>query len=188
VRRKDRRDPELQDSLSARFRIGDSAALEEVIDRYSAYAAKIISVFLNQTLPPEDMEETLSDTFLALWGSRERIEGDIKPYLAAVARNAARTRLRKYHPMEPLPEEPLLADGAPTPEQATEKAEQRAAVHQALEALNSADQELFLRFYYLDQTVAEIAAVTAQNESTLKSRLKRGREKMRQYLIERGLA
>lgn len=178
----------MQDSLNARFRIGDQAALEEVMARYSAYAAKIISVFLNRTLPPEDLEEALSDTFFALWENRERIEGDLKPYLAAIARNVARTRLRKFHPTEPLSEENDLADGGPSPEQALEKLERSDAVRDALKILSEADRALFLRFYYLEQTVAEIALVTGENQSTLRSRLKRGREKLRQHFMERGLA
>ena len=63
----------MNDQLSARLRLGDPAALEEVMDLYTAYAAKIISVYLNRTLPAEDLEEVLSDVFVNLWNSRERL-------------------------------------------------------------------------------------------------------------------
>ena len=45
----------MKDDLSARLRLGDPAALEEAMDRYAAYAAKIIAAYLNRTLPAEDM-------------------------------------------------------------------------------------------------------------------------------------
>ena len=41
----------MKDALSARLRLGDPAALEAVMDKYTSYAAKIISVYLGRTLP-----------------------------------------------------------------------------------------------------------------------------------------
>lgn len=178
----------MKDHLSARLRLGDPGALEEAMDRYAAYAARIIAAFLNRTLPPEDMEEALSDVFVSLWNSRERLEGDVKPYLAAIARNAARQRLRQLRPTEALPEDLRLVDGAPLPEERIETAERTAALRRAVDALPPEDRELFIRFYYLEQTVAEIAAVTGQNPSTLRGRLRRGRKKLREELLERGVS
>lgn len=178
----------MKDHLSARLRLGDPGALEEAMDRYASYAARIIAAFLNRTLPAEDMEEVLSDVFVSLWNSRDKLEGDVKPYLAAIARNAARQRLRQFRPVEALPEELPLADASPLPEQQAETAERAAALRQAVDALPPDDRELFIRFYYLEQTVAEIAAVTGQNPSTLRGRLRRGREKLRQTLLERGVS
>lgn len=175
----------MRDDLSARLRLGDPNALEEAMDRYAPYAAKIIAAYLNQILPPEDMEEALSDVFILLWNSRGNLRGDVKPYLAAIARNAARQRLRQFRPASPLPEAPVLEDTAPLPEQRLETAEEAAALHRALESLPPADRELFIRFYFLEQTVEEIAAVTGQNASTLRGRLRRGRAKLKQTLTER---
>lgn len=173
--------------LSARLRLGDPAALEEIIDLYAAYAAKIISVYLNRTLPAEDLEEVLSDVFVSLWNSRERLTGEIKPYLAAIARNAARQKLRQSRFMEALPENWDTQDQAPLPEQQLESAEQAAALRQAINGMVPEDRELFIRVYFLEQTVEEIAAVTGQNTSTLRVRLHRGRKKLRQMLLERGI-
>ena len=117
----------MKDDLSARLRLGDPAALEEAMDRYAAYAAKIIAAYLNRTLPAEDMEEALSDVFVSLWNNREHLEGEVKPYLAAIARNAARQKLRQFHPAEALPEDRELVDNAPLPEQ------QLDAVHERLQ-------------------------------------------------------
>jgi RNA polymerase sigma factor (sigma-70 family) len=180
---------DLQTQLTARLRLGDPAALERAIDCYGAYAAKIIAAFLNRRMTQEDMEEAVSDVFVALWNSRERLESDdLRPYLAAIARNTARQRLRALHPTEPLPEETELPDETPSPEGLTETAESAAELREAIDSLPPEDRELFVRFYYLDQTVAEISAVTGQNQATLRSRLRRGRMKLKQYLTERGIA
>lgn len=175
------------DDLSKRLRLGDPAALDEVMDRYAAYAAKIIAVFLNQTLPPEDLEEVLSDVFVSLWTHRGELQGDVKPYLAAIARNAARSKLRQFRPTEPLPEDFGLRDDGPLPEERLETAEEAAAVRRAMEQLPPKDRELLFRFYFLDQTTDEIALITGQNPSTLRGRLRRGRQKLKNLLQERGV-
>ena len=177
----------MKDDLTARLRLGDSTALEEAMDRYAAYAAKIIAAYLNRTLPPEDMEEVLSDVFISLWNSRARLEGEGKPYLAAIARNAARQKLRQYRPTEPLPEDRELADEALLPEQQAEAAEQASLLREGIDTMAPEDRALFLRVYYLGQTVEEVAAVTGQNPSTLRVRLHRGRKKLKQFLLERGV-
>ncbi len=179
----------MQDKLIARLRLGDLAALEEIMDRYGPYSAKILEAFLGRSMTREDLEEALSDVFVALWNSRDRIEGeDLRPYLAAIARNMARQRLRRRRPEEPLPEEEILLDGAPGPETLAETAETAAELRRAVNGLPEEERALFLRFYYLEQTTAEIAAATGENEATLRSRLRRGREKLRRYLTERGMA
>lgn len=177
----------MKDDVSARLRLGDPQALEEVMDRYAVYAAKIIAAYLNRTLPAEDMEEVLSDVFVSLWNSRANLRGDVKPYLAAIARNAARQKLRQFRPTEALPEDTTLSDGRPLPEEQAETAEQAAFVRQAIDAMPPENRELFIRFYYLEQTVEEIAAVTGQNASTLRGRLRRERIKLKQILLERGV-
>ena len=177
----------MKDDLSARLRLGDHKALEEIMDRYASYAAKIIAAYLNRTLPAEDMEEALSDVFVNLWNNRGRLQGDVKPYLAAIARNTARQKLRQFHPTEALPEDIELADASPLPEQQAESAERSAILRQAIHAMSPENRELFLRFYYLGQTVDEIAAVTGQNASTLRGRLRRERTKLKQVLLERGV-
>ena len=176
-----------QEDLAVRLRLGDPAALEEAMELYMPYAAKIIAAYLNRTLPPEDMEEVLSDVFVSLWQTRSRLRGEVKPYLAAIARNAARQKLRQFRPTEPLPEHLEPADEAPLPEQQALLAEEAAALRRSLDALPPETRELFLRFYYLGQTVEEIAAVTSQNASTLRSRLRRERAKLRETLSERGI-
>ena len=175
------------DDLSRRLRLGDPAALEEVMDRYAVYTAKIIAVFLNQTLPQEDMEEVLSDVFFNLWTHRENLRGEIKPYLAAITRNAARSRLRQFQPCEGLSEGFSPGSATLPPEEEMEKREEAEAVRAAMERLSPEDRELFFRFYFLDQTTDEIALVTGQNPSTLRSRLRRGRQKLKLILEERGI-
>ena len=177
----------MKDNLSARLRLGDPDALAEVMDRYAVYAAKIIAVYVNRILPAEDMEEILADVFVNLWNSRANMQGEVKPYLAAIARNAARQKLRQFRPAEPLPEDIELRDEEPLPQELAETAERAAILRRVIDDLPEERRELLIRFYYLEQTVEEIAAVTGRNASTLRGQLRRERMKLKEILQERGV-
>jgi len=49
-------------------------------------------------------------------------------------------------------------------------------------SMTQPDKEIFLRFYYYCQSISVIAEKMGMNQSTVKTRLKRGREKLRQHL------
>ena len=46
------------------------------------------------------------------------------------------------------------------------------------------DREIFLRFYFYCQKISQIAAAMELKENTVKSRLSRGREKLKASLLE----
>ena len=56
----------------------------------------------------------------------------------------------------------------------------------ALEEMSDPDQEIFLRHYYYYQTTAQIASELQMNINTVQSKLRRGRETLRQKLIQGG--
>ena len=73
-------------------------------------------------------------------------------------------------------------------QQALEEQEQAALVRQALEMLEPATKEVFLRYYYQRQKTAQIAGEMQMNASTVRSRLARGRAALRKALQERGIS
>ena len=99
-----------------------------------------------------------------------------------MARNAARDRLRRAVPEQPLPEDAVLVDDR-TPETALTEKERTARVRLALLSLEPADREVFLRRYYYCQKLGDISREMGLNESTVKSKLRRGREKLRAFLL-----
>ncbi len=72
---------------------GSQEALAWFIDRYGAYVSAVIRGILGTALAESDVEETASDVFFSLWNNAERVRsGAARPWLSAVARNAARDR------------------------------------------------------------------------------------------------
>lgn len=165
---------------------GQRGALDKVISHYSSYVASIARNVSGVQTTREDLEEIVSDVFIALWRTAERLDETrpLKSYLAAIARNAAVDRLRRIRPEDPLPEEDILsADEAQGPEAEALKREQAETLRRLLLEMAADDREIFVRFYYYRQTVREIAALLGRNESTVKARMARGRARLRERLI-----
>ena len=169
------------------LRRGQRGALDKAVAQYSGYAAAIARSVLGPAATREDLEEIVSDVFVALWRSADRLDETrpLKGYLAAIARNAAIDRLRRLHPTEPLPADDLLhADEADGPEAQALRREQAETLRRLLLEMAADDREIFVRFYYYRQTVREIAQIMERNESTVKARLARGRARLRDKLTK----
>ena len=95
--------------------------------------------------------------------------------------------MRRARPVLPL-EEDFLLPADRQAQQALEEQEQAALVRQALEMLEPATKEVFLRYYYQRQKTAQIAGEMQMNASTVRSRLARGRAALRKALQERGIS
>ena len=160
---------------------GSQDALAWFIHRYGAYVSTIIHNIIGQRMSNADVEEVASDVFLALWNNAGKIlPNAARSWLATVARNTARSRLRRASDTLPLDEEAVIVDDR-TPEATLERREQAVRVRMALLSLNPVDREVFLRFYY--QKTADIAADMGLNESTVRTKLNRGRAKLRDFLL-----
>lgn len=162
---------------------GSQDALAWFIQRYGAYVSTIIHNIIGQRMSNADVEEVASDVFLALWNNAGKIlPNAARSWLATVARNTARSRLRRASDTLPLDEEAVIVDDR-TPEATLERREQAVRVRMALLSLNPVDREVFLRFYYYYQKTADIAADMGLNESTVRTKLNCGRAKLRDFLL-----
>ena len=118
---------------------GSQDALAWFIHRYGAYVSTIIHNIIGQRMSNADVEEVASDVFLALWNNAGKIlPNAARSWLATVARNTARSRLRRASDTLPLDEEAVIVDDR-TPEAALERREQAVRVRMALLSLNPVD-------------------------------------------------
>ena len=154
------------------------------MERYTPYVAAIAARILPGS--PQEWEELTADVFLCAWRERKKLQpGKIKSWLATVARNRALNRLRQRRELLPL-EEDVLVLTQDSPQRELEAQEAAQLVQAALESLEQTDRELFVRHYYYGQTVARAAEEMGMNLSTAKTRLRRGREKLKQHLEREG--
>lgn len=176
-----------EDKILHKMRRNDPDGLKALMNRYIPYVSTVVWNILRYAMTPEDAEEVVSDVFLAAWNRAEDLQcGKVKAWLGAVARNKAKNKLRDLGQELPLEEDLLeLSDGT-TPLDALEQAQERELVRQAVDSLPSEDREIFLRYYYYAQTVEEISWAMLMPVSTVKTRLRRGRMKLKSYLSKEG--
>jgi len=162
---------------------GDSSALGWFIDRYTGYVAAVVSNIIGATYSREDIEEVVSDAFVALWQNAGCIKNDgAKAYLARIARNKAVDVLRSGGDINLPLEEDALELLSPGPEDELSKACDRRAVQEAVLAMPWPEREIFIRHYFYFQRLSDIAVAMEISENTVKTKLRRGREKLRRAL------
>ena len=166
------------------LRSGDESALGWFIERYAAWVATIINNMLLPKLTASDAEEAAADVFVSLWRSAARIRPEgVKAWLGAVARNRALDALRAHKFALPL-EDDALTLPAPGPDETLTERELAERTRAAVDAMPEPDRGIFLRHYYYGRSVSEIAAALGMNVNTVKTRLRRGRERLRAELVK----
>ena len=161
---------------------GDAQALEWFVDRYSNYVCSIVKSILQNSMTQADVEEVTADVFVTLWKSAERLVPlNMKGYLSRVSRSLALRKLRERKLELPIEEDILVLDEDSLIEK-LDREQREGLVREAVLSMGQPDREIFLRFYYYCQSVPVISEKMQMNPSTVKTRLHRGREKLRQHL------
>lgn len=174
--------------LEERLRSGDELAYAEVIDLYSPLVASIISNLGGGALTAEDIEEAASDTFITLWKNKGQIHnGKLRGYICAIAKSRAWDKLRSNPPDSDDIEELSVEAGERT-EVELERRELAEQLRKALEGLEMPDREIIIRRYYYYQKPAEISEIMGIKLNTVKTKLQRGREKLKRILEEGGFS
>ena len=170
-------------SLLERLRKKDSDALDQLTAQYRSYVCTVLANILQGVGTRSDVEELCADVFLALWQNADRIEaGHLKPWLGTVARNRAKSWLRTRRELPMDLDEIELPDAAESLEDSVLRQELAAAVRKAVDSMKARDREVFLRYYFYLQSTEKIARELDMAESSVRSRLSRGRETLRKRL------
>ena len=167
------------DELIASLAGGDDMALRQLFDRHAPWLA----ARLRQALPPDDVEDVLQETFLAVWKNAGTYQprGTPAAWLWVIARNQAALLLRKRGPAT----QALLDEGRPVSdpaEAATARTDLDVAAAAALGPPGCPDREVWRLLYEEDRPVAEVAVLMGVPEGTVKSRAHRARRLLRAAL------
>lgn len=171
-----------EEVLLQRLKNKEKNSIDEAIKIYTPYLSTVLYNMAGNELLKEDIEEIISDVFVALWKNAEYIDlqkGTIRSYIAAVARNFGLKRLnrrRNYTSIEKIeiPDERDFAEDASYSD----------FVWKAVMSLGKPDNEIFVRRYKFDEKLKDISKAMGLNISTVKTRLSRGKKKLRKILSE----
>ena len=162
--------------LLMRLKQKQENSINQAIEIYTPYLSTVL-YNTSTILSKEDAEEIISDVFVVLWKNAEYIDlekGSVRTYIATIARNLAYKRLRKNIAITSLDEIEVACD---------KDIEKDCVVHdavwQAVMGLGEPDSEIFVRCYKYGERIRDIAKATGINVSTIKSKLSRGKRKLK---------
>lgn len=161
---------------------------EQAIDALSRrFGARLHATAHNLLSDPQDSEECVNDTYLALWNSiPPRRPTSLAAYVYRTGRNIALNRLRANtaqkrdgHTLS-LDE---LSAFVPAPEDRHDLGQ---ALDAFLDKLEPRSRAIFLRRYWFGDSIGDIAQDLRMTENAVALRLHRTREQLRTYLKEEG--
>ena len=169
-----------EEKLLSRLKLGDEKVLEKAISIYTPYLSTVLFNLAGSRLSAEDSEEIIADVFIALWNNASRIDlkkGTVRSYIAATARNGALKRLNRQHACATLEDAELEDKNS-----LSESHILNELVWESVMALGEPDSEIFVRYYNYGQKLNEIAKATGLKLSTVKTKLSRGKQKLKKSL------
>lgn len=168
--------------------INDKLDIDTVIDKFYNYIYIIVKNSVSIVISDEDIEEIISDTFIALWkNSNYLLRGTkIKPYLRGTAQNVIKNKYRTTQiNISILDYENDLIDGTNI-ERIIEENEQNRIIKETLRNMKNEEYKIFIMFYYEAKKIKEIAQILNISESKVKVILHRIRKIIKKNLKNGG--
>lgn len=158
-----------------------SEQLQQVMDEYGEYCLRMAYLYTKDWALAE---EVVQDVFLAYYKQQSfQQQSSLKTYLTKIVMYKSKNALRfkwakKRQPLYITPE------SIASSEHTYLQKEQQQTLTNALLQLPLKYREPLVLYYYQQFTTKEIAEMLAVNENTVKTRMKRGREKLKPMLHE----
>lgn len=173
---------------------GLEGGFEELVRRYQ----RPISAYVYRMVGDYDCALDLTqEIFIKIYASLSRYRPEFKfsTWIYKIAHNAAIDHLRRNagrerslgNGTESEPQQLTIESKGLSPEQQSERAERRVEIESVIRLLPTAYRELIVLRHSQDLTYEEIVEVTGLPLGTVKNRLFRAREMMRQQFLLRGI-
>jgi len=163
---------------TARVLAGDAGAFQGIVERWQFRLVNLAWRFTRDRATAEDMAQ---EVFIKVFRSLASFRGEsaFATWITAVAVNTYRSRIRS-HGQPHITLYRATAAVEPTALQQLQERERGELVQRAVLTLPERYRDAIILFYFEEKDVAEAARDLGISEGTLKSRLHRGREILRQ--------
>jgi len=171
--------------LVVRARAGDLNAYEQLVERYTSMAFRTAYLI---TASEADAKDASQEGFIKAFKALRRFRpgAPFRPWLLQIvaneARNLRRGLVRRTELSLRVAEQLGTGVAAQSPESLAEATEERAQLLRAVNSLRTEDRLVVACRYFLELSSEETAAVLRWPEGTVKSRLSRALERLREML------
>ena len=169
------------------LRNDDNKGLSILMQKYERLAGFVVSRLLSD---PSDVEEAVSDTFLKIWQSRNRIDlsqKSLKSYLCMVASGCAVDKLRRADKAEheDITDCDIGVD-VNYEDEAARKINMK-VIADCISTMKHPDREVFIERYYHKLAIKEIALRHGLSPKKIENILYRGKKALKRALIKGGI-
>lgn len=160
---------------------GDSAAFEEIIQRYETRVMTIAARILGTR---DDARDVAQEVFLRAFKYLHRmdVQKPMEPWLVRitvnVCRDAARTRQRRRDTFVAV-ETPDAVDGAEDPHTGLVRKQERLVLRRILDGLPEKERLAIVLRDIEGLTTTEVASILQSSETTVRSQVSRGRLRLK---------
>lgn len=167
------------DAVTDLLRRDPERALDQMLRAYTGLVYHAAAAVLGRS-SHEEIEECVSDAFLVIYKSRDRLDfsqGSVKAYLCATARNLAVNRLRKQAGAKAVSLDEAIPSNEETESAAIRNLEADELINSVL-ALGEPDSKIILYRYYFDLPSKQIASLLGLKQNTIDQRMRRALAKL----------
>jgi RNA polymerase sigma-70 factor (ECF subfamily) len=182
-----------EQALIGSARKGDARAFNQLVLRYQSMAYNVAYRILSD---PDAAADATQDAFLSAFRAMRKFRGgSFKAWLLRIVTNACYDQLRakQRRPTSSLDDLPVevdhtnyLHDPAEQPDEFVERRELSALIQAGIATLPIEQRIILVLSDVQGMSYQEVAEVTGISLGTVKSRLSRGRAKVRDFLVEKG--
>jgi len=161
---------------------GREEAYRQIVEDYGNKLLRTCYLILKDR---EEAEDVVQETFIKVFQKVQTFKENsgLYTWIYTIALNLSRDRLRKKQDMLILEDELV---GSNDVESHVEMSIDREVLRKELFEINSLYREILVLFYFEDLSIKEISNLLNEKEGTIKSKLSRGRNILKESLLKGG--
>ncbi|MGN7477775.1 RNA polymerase sigma factor [Solibacillus silvestris] len=158
-----------------------SGFIEEAMHEHTELLFRIAYYYVKDSYAAEDI---VQDVFMKLYCSHYEEKGELRAYLSRITANASKDYLKSWAYRKIKLSEKLFPQGKIIHRDFLVQQEEWNIIDQVILALPIKQREAIVYYYLENLSIKEISELIGRPESTVKSRLKSGRDLLKQNLAK----
>lgn len=165
------------------LKVGNQKALDYIYSKYVGLVYKVVYDILKDKSAQQDIEECVSDIFISVWKNVLKYDSNItefKNWLIAISKYKAIDYLRNLSKTQKTVE--LDDDVIFSKDNIENKIIQDSnikTIYDIINNMNDMDKQIFIKRYFLDESIINISEHLKVSRSVIDNRLSRGRKNIK---------
>ena len=178
----------MKEKILRDYLIKEKVDIDKIIDDFYSYIYMIIKNSVSIYVSDEDIEEIISDVFVAMWKNSRNLSRTtiIRPYLIGITKNVIKNKYRTTECNLPIFDYENNFIGNEDVEIIIENMEKESIINNSIKKLKQEEYQTFIMFYYEQKSIKEISSKLKCSDSKVKTILHKVRKILRKNLNDGG--